>query len=55
MKQEKYNILCKGRVIYNRLTEDEYFDTMEELAEQFYTTGQPDPSDLDTEIILENN
>lgn len=52
---EKYNILCKGRVIYKDLTQEEYFDTMEELAEQFYATGQPDPSELDTEITLENN
>jgi len=54
MYKERYNILCNGRIIYKALTEDEYFDTMEELAEQFYETGQPDPSDLDTEIILEN-
>lgn len=55
MKKEKYNILCKGRIIYNSLTEEEYFDTMEELANQFYETGEPNPSELDTEIILETN
>jgi hypothetical protein len=46
----KYNILCKGRKIYSDLTEEQYFDTMEDLAEQFYLTGSPHPSDLDTEI-----
>lgn len=46
-----YNILCEGRKIYSNLTEEEYFDTMEDLAVQFYQTGSPNPSDLDTEII----
>lgn len=48
---EKYNILCNGRKIYQNLTQDEFFDTMEDLAQQFYATGSPDPSELDTEII----
>ena len=48
---EKYNILCNGRKIYQNLTQDEYFDVMEDLAQQFYSTGSPSPSELDTEII----
>ena len=47
----KYNILCKGRKIYSNLTEEEFFDTMEDLAQQFYKSGTPDPSDIETEII----
>lgn len=47
----KYNILCRGRKIYNNLTEEEFFDTMEDLAQQFYETGTPDPSEITTEII----
>jgi hypothetical protein len=47
----KYNILCKGRKIYNNLTEEEFFDTMEDLAQQFYESGIPDPSEITTEII----
>ena len=54
MAQERYNILCKGRKIYQNLTEEEYFDTMENLSEQFYETGSPNPSELETEIYLEN-
>jgi hypothetical protein len=46
----KYNIFCKGRKIYSDLTEEQYLDTMENLAEQFYLTGSPNPNDLDTEI-----
>ena len=55
MAQERYNILCKGRKIFQNLTEEEYFDTMEDLSQQFYQTGSPRPEDLETEILLENN
>ncbi len=48
---EKYNILCKGRKIYSNLTEEEYFNTMEDLALQFYKDGMPNPEELETEII----
>lgn len=48
--QTRYSILCKGRKIYTDLTEDQYFDTMEDLAQQFYETGSPDPTELETEI-----
>jgi len=53
-----YNILCKGRRIYSHLTEEEYFDVMEDLSLEFYQTGSPNPQDLETEIlttIMENN
>ena len=46
----KYNILCNGRKIYNALTEEEYFDTMEDLSIQFYETGSPQPSEIETEM-----
>jgi len=46
-----YNILCKGRKIYSNLTEDEYFDIMEDLSIQYYQTGTPRPEELETEII----
>ena len=48
---EKYNIFCKGEIIYSNLTEEEYFDTMEDLSVEFYQTGSPKPEDLNTEII----
>ena len=53
MSMEVYNILCKGRKIYSNLTEEEYFNTMEDLSIEFYQTGSPRPEDLDTEIIGE--
>ena len=55
MANERYNILCKGRRIYTGLTEEEYFDTMEDLSIEFYQTGSPRPEDLETEILLEDN
>jgi hypothetical protein len=50
---EKYNILCKGRKIYSNLTEEEYFDVMENLSIEFYQTGSPNPYEIETEIIGE--
>ena len=55
MANERYNILCKGRRIYSSLTEDEYFNVMEDLSIEYYQTGTPRPEDLETEILLENN
>ena len=51
---DSYNILCKGRRIYTSLTEEEYFNTMEDLSIEFYQTGSPRPEDLETEILTEN-
>ena len=54
MTNERYNILCKGRRIYTGLSEEEYFDIMEDLSIEYYQTGSPNPSDLETEILMEN-
>jgi hypothetical protein len=51
MSTETYNILCEGRKIYSSLTEEEYFQIMEDLSIQYYQTGSPKPEDLETEII----
>lgn len=49
----EYNILLKGDKLFSNLTEEEYFDTMENLSIEYYQTGSPDPNDLTTEIIDE--
>jgi len=49
--REKYNIYCKGRKIYSDLSINDYFDVMEELAQEFYEKGTPAPHELNTEII----
>jgi hypothetical protein len=51
MSKEYYNILCKGRKIYSNLTEEEYFNIMEDLSIEYYQTGTPRPEELETEII----
>ena len=51
MANELYNIYCKGKKLYSHLTQEEYFDTMEDLSQRFYETGSPNPSELDTRII----
>ena len=50
MADESYNIYCKGRKLYSNLTEEEYFDIMEDLSIEFYQTGSPRPEDLETKI-----
>ena len=47
---ERYDILCKGRRIYKNLGQLEYFEVMEDLAIEYYQTGSPDPSDLETKM-----
>ena len=54
MSNESYNIYCKGTKIYSDLTQEEYFDMMEDLSQEFYETGSPSPEDLYTEINTEN-
>lgn len=49
----KYNIICNGRRIYTALSEQEYFDVMEDLAVEYYQTGSPLPENIETEIIGE--
>jgi len=50
-KQESFRILCDGRVLYQSLSQDEMFDIMDELSEQFYATGVPNPEDIVVECV----
>lgn len=49
--KETYNILCRGRKIYSALTQEEYFDALEDLSLEYYKTGSPKPEEIETEII----
>ena len=51
MNQTSYTILHRGKVLYKNLTEEEYFDIMEDLSIEFYQKGSPRPQDLETKII----
>jgi hypothetical protein len=50
-KQESFRILCNGRVIYQNLSQEEMFETMDDLSQQFYDTGLPNPQDLVVECV----
>jgi len=50
MSDEKYTILQKGKVLYKGLTQEEYFDIMEDLSIEYYQKGSPRPQDLETKI-----
>ena len=46
----RYDILCKDEILYKNLGQLEYFEVMEDLALEYYQTGFPDPSELETKI-----
>ena len=50
MTQTKYTILHKGDILYKNLTEEEYFDIMEDLSIEYYQKGSPHPQNLKTNI-----
>ena len=49
-KQELYRVRRGQEILGKNLTEEEYFDLMEDLAQQFYDGDLPNPLDLTTEI-----
>ena len=49
-KQELYKITHKGEVLFENLTEEEYMDKMQDLADDLFVNGTPHPLELRTEI-----
>tara|TARA_X000000368_G_scaffold174348_1_gene137492 strand:- start:205 stop:369 length:165 start_codon:yes stop_codon:yes gene_type:complete len=49
-KCESYSIFEGDKLLFEDLTQDEYFDAMEDLAQEFYKTGVNNPNNLRTEI-----
>ena len=49
--KSRYNILRNDKVIFEDLSEMEYFDMMEDLAVEFYQTGTPHPDEITYEIV----
>ena len=47
----RYNILIDSKGVYENLSQDEYFTTMEDLAQDFYISGVPNPQSIKTEFI----
>ena len=52
-KQELYRVRRGQKILGKNLTEEEYFDLMEDLAQEFYEGKLPNPLDLTTEIQKE--
>ncbi len=46
----RYDILRKGEYLYKGLGQIEYFEVMEDLAMEYYQTGFPNPSELETKM-----
>lgn len=51
---DRYTILKGDKVLYQNLTQMEYFDRIEDLSIEYYQTGSPHPSELTTKIIGEH-
>ena len=49
-KQELYKITHKGEVLFENLTEEEYFTKMQDLADEFFENGTPHPLELKTDV-----
>ena len=49
-KQELYKITHKGEVLFENLTEEEYFEKMQDLADEFFANGTPHPLELRTSM-----
>ena len=45
---ELFDIKCNGVMLHQDLTEEEYFDTMMDLSQKFYSEGTPRPESLET-------
>lgn len=52
--REKYDVYIEGKLKHSHLSEEEYFDLMEDYAEGFYASGTPDPSSITYKIIIED-
>ena len=54
-KRELYKIYRDGKVIFDDLSQMEYFDIMVDLAIEFYQTGSPTNEQLKNETYLEED
>ena len=49
-KQELYSISYEGKILAEGLTEEEYMDKMQDLADEYYQNGTPHPLELRTSV-----
>ena len=55
IRRTKYTILNDGKPVFSDLSQNEYFDRMQDFAVEFYLTGKNDPSQFTTEMIEETD
>tara|TARA_Y100000356_G_scaffold88047_1_gene73602 strand:- start:8469 stop:8732 length:264 start_codon:yes stop_codon:yes gene_type:complete len=50
---ERYNIInsVTGEVLHSNLSQEEYFDIMEDYALEYYNLGSPRPEVLSTQMV----
>ena len=53
--KELYNIFEGDKLLFENLTQDEYFDAMEDLASEYYENGSHHPQGLRTETIIQEH
>jgi len=53
IRRTLYTILKNGEEVFTDLSQNEYFDRMQDFAVEFYLTGKNDPSDFTTKMIEE--
>ena len=53
-KQELFRIRIGTKVLHDRLTQDEYLDKIQTVAEDFYEGNLPNGTTITTEIISDN-
>ena len=49
-KPELYSISYNDKILAEGLTEEEYMDKMQDLADEFFKSGTPHPLDLVTDV-----
>tara|TARA_B100000927_G_scaffold271014_1_gene247624 strand:- start:574 stop:732 length:159 start_codon:yes stop_codon:yes gene_type:complete len=50
-RQELFRIRVGTRILHDRLTEDEYLDKIQTIAEDFYEGKIPNDTSITTEIL----
>ena len=53
IRRTLYTILKNGEEVFTDLSQNEYFDRMQDFAVEFYLTGKNDPSEFTTKMIEE--
>ena len=53
IRRTLYTILKDGEAVFTDLSQNEYFDRMQDFAVEFYLTGKNDPSEFTTKMTEE--